>query len=577
VRSLTVAAALLTAGLVATSVVQPRQAAAGDLRDTLRNGEKAFRRTLLSLYSGGFVDRNTGLPYDTVNWNTSSSADESISGNDLCEEFTPFWVYMLATGDPRIQSIVRRVMRAYVTYLDTGTGFVGNYHFDTLTGELSPGFNEDLSGDSWAVDGRLLVDAEHGAEGALYATFPASWYFKDQRTIRSLEGYAENLLSLNDDPRFVHFHMYYGNAYDTWQVADWNGRPGYWFDSSLWVKASPQAYADLMEFWWILPALGCAVVTESEHLRDRITNRVGRVMQNIVERQGPDGRVDFVYRMDGSFSNFSRGYAVEPTIYSYQNWLRACYFMDHLTDDSRYVDSAGRFLRWYVENDMPTDNPENLVSFLVFHYFYTGQGEFLDLAKRVVEGLEEPSGGSALVSCAVSHAILYSATGDEEELRKALRAEARLRQSCYRRICSKRVYMLDEEIKAARNISHWDVDLFRGRISGVFFCAEKGKEAKGLVDRNLLLLGWLLDPSVLKPREGVPLVPATLLFAAAAVAFALWKRPRRKTSKAKPKAPRDVSVECKGFEDIQKCYRCRYYTASGGKEFCSKFLIELKT
>ncbi len=549
---------------------------------SLRDSEKAFKTTLVNLYRNGFVDQETGLPFDTFDWNHFRRAAESISGGDVCEMFTPYWAYLLATGDGRIRGIVNKVMDSYITYLDPGTGFVGNYAYDTVTNQLSPSMNTKISEENAATDsrGRLLVDAEHGAEGPLYAVFPTAWYFQSRKAVRSLERYAENFVRLNEDPGFVHFHMYYGNAGDTWQVADWSGCPGYRFDSSMWGEPSTDAYADLMEFWWVLPSLGCAVVTSNQNLRERIIQRVALAMDNILEEQSEDGCVDFVYRMDGSFSNYSGGYATLPGIYSYQNWARACYFMDFLTGEGEYVDSLGRYLRWYVSSG-PREYPDLLMSFLVFHYYYTGDEEYLRLAKDVYSSLAGGTASGPEVQ-AVCGAILYSATGDASQLEDTLKVERSLREANYRKIKGRRYYLLESELESTpvNGLSKWEVDNFRGVVAGVFFCAERGTEARGLVDRNLLLLGWLLDRELLTEQErGLYqyLLIGTGLLGVVLVGLYLRRRLSVPSSAPVKRSMKMAKEEdCRGFESLEKCYRCRFFAISRGRQYCTKHRIELE-
>jgi len=67
--------------------------------------EEAFKQTLLNLYKGPeFVDLKTALPYETISLTERRPLRTIITGDDITEMHTPYWIYYLATEDDDIKN-----------------------------------------------------------------------------------------------------------------------------------------------------------------------------------------------------------------------------------------------------------------------------------------------------------------------------------------------------------------------------------------------------------------------------------------------------------------------------------------
>jgi len=556
--------------------------------DPVRSLRKEYGKTLRNLYSSSFVDAETGLPYDVIDLTKGSWADNEISGGESNQELRCFWEYFFATGDGRIKEIIKRVTKAYTSVLDPGTGFVGSYNYYTETGELIPSFTDDLTGTGeFAPEVRKRQDPIHGTEAPMWSIFPSAWYLGDRGAIRSLERYAETLLQLNSEQGYVHFHMFYGNAFDRWTAWDWSGDPGRFADASYSVKPSPDAYADINEFNWILPMLGAAIVTESTSLRERIVDRVRVVMDNVLEHENGTGRIRNVYKMDGTEAEYRAGWSGEPNIWTYQSWIRSSYFIYNLTGDRRYLDAVTRFLDAYISTELRNQasiDGREVISFLIFHQYITGEKRFLEAAVNASRRMDRTPEAERDINWAIVKALHYAATGDMRELEKALEVEESIRSKSIRRFAGKRFYLLDSELSRAP-LDNWPVQHFRGKPITVLLLAERGNQTRGLVYRNLLTLGWMLPRRDLAPPQGFPstILLAVILTGAVLIALALSRASslsgllrvprtlRRGGTETATRVGSGRERECKAFQSLDICLRCRHYEVRGGKDWCAKF------
>ncbi|RLI34221.1 hypothetical protein DRO55_06755 [Candidatus Bathyarchaeota archaeon] len=489
---------LLNLMLASISLVNPRGAALNQTGyDQHESLEEAFKITLLNLYKGPeFVNLNTGIPYESISLTERKGLSQFGSGGDVCEMFTPFWIYYIATQDEDVGEIISIVTESMIANYDPGTGLIGSHIYDMSSNILHEYTGSQRYG-YWS-------DAEHGGEALMYSIFPYAWFFKSKSAIQCLERYARTMLSINNETGYVHFHLYIGlEPNGKWKFLDFDGE-------RRMVPPDPQAYSDMMEFWWILPLLEAALVTENQTLREQIISRVRRVMDNIIELQNETtGQVPTVFKMDGSFGMLHNNYfGWTVGMYDYQNWIRASYFIHHLTGDSKYIRVLDRFWDWYfsypgfpVNFHQRYDNSLgvpigpgglsalNPLSQYVFHAYYTGNMKHMDKVMEWVDTL--PSTGDG-VSFMLAKALAYIVTGDRSYLEVALSAEKSYRKNHFFNIAGYRYYLEDSEVAASHKA---ESDFFRGRIANLILAKNFGDETYGLIGwngRDLLALGWLV-------------------------------------------------------------------------------------
>jgi len=434
--------------------------------------EEAFKQTLLNLYKGPeFVDLKTALPYETISLTERRPLRTIITGDDITEMHTPYWIYYLATEDDDIKTIICTVVESMLTYLDPGTGLLGSYRYDTMQGTL---LNTD----------RIKQDAEHGGEALMYSVFPYAWCFKSKKAIICLENFARTMLEFNRDPRYIHFHLYIEKLPNgTWIFKDY-GR----------VDPSPDAYCDIMEFWWILPTLEAAVVTENATLRNQILERVKLIMDNMIDLQDHTGRIPTVYRMDGSFGYWGKwglDEAWTPSPDAFSRWIQASYIMHYLTRDEKYIRALNRFWDWYFNywDYLGRASEYNVMGEYIFHSYYTGNSTYISKVYEWASSL-----GSSIQNrdeaWMIAKALYYTISGDEEALKQALEAERYYRESNLREYSGYYFYLDSSGHTIA---SGGDVDfLFRGYISNLILLKNRGQQVHGLLYRDLIALGWLI-------------------------------------------------------------------------------------
>lgn len=424
------------------------------------------------------MDLKTSLPYEKISLTERCSLSDIITGDDITEMHTPYWIFYLATGDKDVESIICTTVNSMLTYLDPGTGLIGTYRYSVEQGSL---LNTDV----------LKQDAEHGGEAPMYSIFPYAWYFKNDRAIASLENFAKTMLECNNDSRYVHFHLYIERRSDgTWVFKDYRQ-----------VPANPEAYCDIMEFWWILPTLEAAVVTNDNTLRNRIISRVRVVMDNMISLQdNSTGRIPTVYKMDGSsgyWGKWGLNEAWDPSPQAFSRWIQSSYIMHNLTGEAKYLRSLDKFWDWYFQHWNYLGNPDEYTTMgeYIFHSYYTGNFTYMPKIYEWAQSLDNSE--SKTLSWMIAKALYYSISGDEEALNQALRAEKEYRQQNFLEY-SGHYFYLDSEghnLASAGNVDF----LFRGYISNLILLKNRGREIHGLLYRDLLALGWLLPNLIRKP------------------------------------------------------------------------------
>jgi len=441
--------------------------------------EEAFKQTLLNLYKGPeFVDLKTALPYETISLTERRPSETVITGDDVTEMHTPYWIYYLATGDEDIEAIICTVVESMLKYLDPGTGLIGSYRYDTIQGALLD------------ID-RVKQDAEHGGEALMYSVFPYAWCFKSEKAIVCLENFARAMLECNKDPRYIHFHLYIERLQNgTWIFKDYGK-----------VDPNPDAYCDIMEFWWVLPTLEAAVVTENATLRDQIVERVKLIMDNMIDLQDSTGRLPTVYRMDGSsgyWGKWGLDEAWEPSPDAFSRWIQASYIMHHLTRDEKYIHVLNRFWDWYFNywDYMGRASEYNVIGEYIFHSYYTGNSTYIPKIYEWASSLGSSTQNRDEVWM-IAKALYYAISGDEEALEQALEAEQYYRRINFREYLGYYFYLDPSGHGIA---SEGDVDfLFRGYISNLILLKNRGQQVHGLLYRDLLALGWLIPEIIHGP------------------------------------------------------------------------------
>ncbi|HUS80664.1 MAG TPA: hypothetical protein VM283_05300 [Armatimonadota bacterium] len=465
--------------------------------------EGAFRETLLSLYGPGLVDVDTGLPHEffSITERRPMQDDhwvhQSIGGDDTTEQHTPYMLYAAATGDPAIIAIERRLLDAMTTTLDPGDGLVGCYRWKWRERQLSPFWGWIRS--PVTREYYQLSDAEHGAECALYSLTPGAWLLHHPGALRSLESYSRTLLAINSRPGFVHFALFIGREPDGRYVAyDWDGKT---LNQATLSDDPAQACGDIMEFWWIMPMLACAGITDDADLRAQIIGRIEPVMDNVARFQQADGNVATTYRMDGgSGERTTPGYMYERGSVL-DNWTKACYAMHALTGDEKYLRQVRRY--WKCP-DARRD-----LSLMIFDKLHNGTDELDAVIEEEIAALKpevmagEPGGANRDERWAVSMALATVYTGDPKYLNSALEWEKSWRRMQYREVGGYYYYFSRatntyvsryayDFVQAEGITGHFIADHFRGPISDLIVIKHLGDQTQGLVGRNLLELGWML-------------------------------------------------------------------------------------
>jgi hypothetical protein len=438
--------------------------------------EEAFKLTLLNLYKGPeFVDLKTGLPYETISLTERRPLRDVVTGDDITELHTPYWVYYLATGDEDVKEIIASTIEAMLTFLDPGTGLVGSYKYDIGLGGLSEADT-------------VKQDAEHGGEAPMYSLFPYAWCFKSEKAVRSLENFAKIMLLCNNESGYIHFHLYIERRSDgSWLFKDYGQ-----------VATGPDTYCDIMEFWWILPTLEAAVVTKDDRLRSQIIDRVKIVMDNMISLQDKStGQLPTVYKMDGSsgyWGKWGLDEAWDPSPGAFSRWIQASYIMHNLTSESKYIRALDRFWDWYFKYWNYLGNPEEYATMgeYVFHSYYTGNSTYIPKVHEWALSLGSPE--TKTVPWMIAKALYYSISGEEEALKQALMAEEEYRKHNFLNYSGYSFYL---DSYGHSHASACDVDfLFRGEISNLILLKNRGKEIHGLLYRDLLALGWLIPSLV---------------------------------------------------------------------------------
>ncbi len=469
--------------------------------------EGALRETMLSLYGPGLVDEPTGLPYEFFSLTERRPMQDehpvhrSIGGDDTTEQHTPYMLFAIATRDPAIVAIEQRLLDAFTTVLDPGDGLVGCYRWDYR--DLTLGDFWGWMSDPQTGENYRLSDAEHGAEVPLYSLLPGAWALGHEEALASLEAYSRTMLAINSKPGCVHLHMYLGRDDDGALVGyDWDGEKRW---SRVRSEDPAKTWADIMEFWWIMPMLGCAGSTEDATLRERIIARVEPIMANVARHQREDGLVANTYRMDGAEADTrAPGYMYERGGVP-GNWLRACYAMHALTGEREYLDQV---LRYWQAPEARRD-----LSLMIFHTRYEPEDAAAlgPIIEEEIEALKpevmanEPGGSLRDERWAVKMALASVYTGDTKYLDAALEWERGWRRMQYRRVgdgpwhyyfsratntyVSQYAYRY---VEAEGITGHFISDHFRGPLVDLVVIKRLGDSTWGLVGRNLLLLGWML-------------------------------------------------------------------------------------
>jgi hypothetical protein len=491
--------ALFVGDGVSSVVGQPEKVRLDLARGRQRGFEGAFRDTLTSLYGPGLVDELTGLPYEFFSiterrpMQSGSFIHRSIAGEDSTEEHTPYMLFAMATGDPEIVAIERRLVDGMTKYLDPGDGLVGCYRWEFTDRKLGPfwGWFKQPGGANYQ-----LSDAEHGAEPALYSILPGAWFLGHRAALQTLERYCRTLLRINGNPRYPHFHLYVGRKADgSYDTYDWDGKSAY---GGRLQPDPAQAYSDIMEFWWILPMLGTAGLTQDQGLRAAVVRRVTPVMDCVARFQQADGQIATTYRMDGSSGQITRqGYMYEggsPTSY----WAIACYMMHKLTGDKRYLQMVERYLGSGQNTDL---------SLMIFHEYHTGSPALrAKITQQLAKLVGTPGKAAQEERWAQQMALASIYLRDPTHLQAALDWEKEWRKAYYREIGGYYYYFSKDTnhyvtryayrvLEKEGVTGHFISDHFRGPLVDLILINRLKDKTQGLIGRNLLLLGWLLpDP-----------------------------------------------------------------------------------
>ncbi len=453
----------------------------------------ALQNTLSHRADPIFVHGPTGLPFEFINLYeytvpSVSELDMTIGNNEIGEGLTSFWMYYLGSGEKWVEEFLRQAAVAEARYLDPGDGLIGLHHYYRRTGELDDD-THNLRGCKFRGGPAGESSAQHGAEEAMYMMLPAAWILGEEEALHALERYSETLLQLNSEPDFLHLHLYVKKCNGEWYVGDWNGM----HDQKMEVvDPDPSAFTDLSEFWWITPMLGTAILTENQTLRTRIIDRCRPILDNVIQYQAVNGEIPFVYTLDGSRAIFNAtakgwsGYNVNSF------YARSAYLMHNLTGDEKYLHSLERMYDFFLQDGTP--GSYRFAPQIIFHSLYTGNET---LASRLVQDIR-----SRYTLDRIEHSILdctwrllpWIFTGNLTDLQIALRGESRFRTENWLEIPggSGRYHYYPPYV--VDTIVEWGwcpLDKFGSGIEDFYALSQLGPSSMGLVERDLLTMGFL--------------------------------------------------------------------------------------
>jgi hypothetical protein len=456
---------------------------------------QAINLTLAARADPLFIDEPTGLPYEFINLRdgtlpASSDLDFTIGNNEIGEGLTSFWMYYFASGEKWVGDFLQRTAKGMATYLDPGSGLIGLHHYDRRTRELETD-THSLGVCDYHGGPAGESSAQHGGEEPMYMMLPAAWYFGDEEALAALERFSKTMLELNSDPRFPHLHVYVKRCDGAWSVGDWNGKYG---DEKEIVEGDPEAYADLSEFWWVTPMMGTAMLTEDEDLRGAIIERCRLVIDNVIQHQGSDGRIPYVFRLDGSQAKHDQT-ALGWSGYNLNSFFaRSTYMLHNLTGEERYLDALERMYDYFLDGRIP--EMSTFASQVVFHGFYTGNTSHADRLAEFVKSkydLEEIQ--DSIWDC-IWPLFHWIWTGELDYLRLALEGESRFRSANWFPIPYGSANHHYYPLSVAQTIIDWGwcpLDKFGSGVEEFYALSQLGSRTKGLIGRDLLILGMMAD------------------------------------------------------------------------------------
>ncbi len=464
---------------------------------------QAINRTLLERADPMFIHQETGIPFEYINLvdrsvPSSSDLDFTLGNNEIGEGLESFWMYYFGSREPWVGGFLRRVAQAIPRYLDPGDGLIGLHHYDRRTGRLEPDTHR-LAGCTFKGGPAGESSAQHGGEEAMYMMLPAAWYFKDEEAVSVLERFSRTLLKLNSDPRLIHLHLYVKRCDGVWSVGDWNGEYG---DGMQIVPPSPDAYTDLSEFWWVTPMMGCAFLTQNQTLRQQIVSRCSRIVENVLAHQAPDGRIPYVFRMDGTEARFNatalgwHGYLLNSF------FARSVYLLHNMTGEERYLRSLEKMYNWFLDGHIPSS--PTFGSQVIFHSFYTRNSSFAERLIRFIRAKFDLKRMQGDIYACIWRLFPYVWNGSLEDLRLALQAEARFRAHNWVPIPYNSNHFYYFPLHQAETIIRWGwcpLDKFGSGVEQFYALLSLGPRSKGLVGRDLLILGMLSGIGQEEPGE----------------------------------------------------------------------------
>lgn len=460
--------------------------------------------TTLSIRSDPFfIHPETGLPYEFINIRdmvvpSSSDLDFTIGNNEIGEGHSSHWMYYFGSGERWVGEFMHNVSRNMALYLDPGNGLIGLHHYDRRTGELESDTHRTETECTFEGGPAGESSAQHGGEEPMYMMMPAAWHFGEEEAIMALERYSRTMLELNSDPRMVHFHLYVKRCDDEWSVGDWDGEHG---DDIVILDPDPSLYTDLSEFWWITPMLGTAMVTGDEELKKDIVDRCSRVIDNVIHHQDADGRIPYVYRMDGTEARH------EPTALGWSGYnldsffARSSYLLHNLTGEERYLDALERMYDYFLDGHVPT--LYYFASQVIFHAHYTGDDSRVEpLIEHIRENYPLERIENDIYACTWA-LFPWVWNGSTRDLQIALEGESRFRSRNWVPI----PYGSDNhhlyQLSSADTIIDWGwcpLDKFGSGAESFYALLQLGSGSRGLIGRDLLTLGMFADiPDYLGP------------------------------------------------------------------------------
>ncbi len=461
----------------------------------------AINQTLAIRADPLFIDDVTGLPYEFINLRdmvvpASSDLDFTIGNNEIGEGLTSFWMYYFGSGEDWVGDFLHDVARNMAKYLDPGSGLIGLHHYDRRTGQLEEDTHR-LGGCDFRGGPAGESSAQHGGEDPMYMMLPAAWYFGEQEAVAALERFSRTMLCLNSDPRLVHLHLYVKRCDGEWSVGDWDGEHGE--DINI-VGPDPNAYTDLSEFWWVTPMLGTAMVTRDASLKAAIIDRCRTVMENVIRHQDASGRIPYVFRMDGELARFEKtalgwlGYNLDSV------FVRSAYLMHNLTGDAKYLEALERLFDYFLDGRVPS--LYSFASHILFHAYYTGDSSRVDSLIRHTRTSYPLSSIQGDIYGCTWRLFPWVWNGSEPDLQMALEGESRFRSCNWVPIPYESDLHHYYPLSTADTIIEWGwcpLDKFGSGVEEFFALSVLGSRTKGLVGRDLLILGMLADI----PRHGI--------------------------------------------------------------------------